>query len=139
MGRKTRRRWVNEPPNNIYFSDIEENTENCIVLSLSEFEAMRLKHYMDLNQQNSAESMGISQPTFSRILETAHKKTIQALMEGKALRVYGGIFDFKKRFIGYGCLQCNYEWEDLTARENQKVKCPKCNSIKVYYLLKEYI
>ncbi|MBY8989517.1 MAG: DUF134 domain-containing protein [Candidatus Lokiarchaeota archaeon] len=139
MGRKTRRKWVKEPPNNIYFSDIPQNKENYIILTLSEFEAMRLKHYMNLNQQVSAESMGISQPTFSRVLENAHKKTIQALIEGKTLRVYGGNFDFKKPFIGYGCLECNNEWEDVSATKSRKTTCPKCNSSKVYYLLRENV
>lgn len=139
MGRTTRRKWVKEPPNNIYFSDIHQNMENHVILTISEFEAMRLKHYMNLNQQDSAESMGISQPTFSRILENAHKKTVQALIEGKTLRVYGGNFDFKKPFIGYGCLECNYEWEDKLATKDRKVKCPSCNSNKVYYLLRENI
>jgi len=139
MGRITRRRWVNEPPNNKYFSDIDKTSDECIILTLAEFEAMRLKHYINLNQQNSAQSMGISQPTFSRVLDAAHKKIIQALMEGKALKVSGGTFDYKKRFIGYGCLECNHEWEDLSAKKDRKVKCPNCNSDKVYYLLRENI
>ena len=107
MGRITRRRWVNEPPNNKYFSDIDKTSDECIILTLAEFEAMRLKHYINLNQQNSAQSMRISQPTFSRILDAAHKKIIQALMEGKALKVSGGTFDYKKRF-GKGFLNGIY-------------------------------
>jgi len=79
MGRITRRRWVNEPPNNKYFSDIDKTSDECIILTLAEFEAMRLKHYINLNQQNSAQSMGISQPTFSRVLDAAHKKIITNL------------------------------------------------------------
>jgi len=108
-----------------------------IKLSLAEFEAMRLKHYLDLSQQTSASTMGVSQPTFSRILENAHKKMTQALIEGKKITIHGGNVDYKKSFIGFGCLNCNHEWEDVTASIGKKGNCVKCNSEKIYYLVRE--
>ena len=98
---------------------------------------MRLKHHINFNQESAAVKMGVSQPTFSRILESAHQKITQALIEGKKIRVYGGNFDYHIAFIGYGCLDCNYEWEDDSASKDRKVKCLKCNSNNVYYLRKE--
>ncbi|MBD3197110.1 MAG: DUF134 domain-containing protein, partial [Candidatus Lokiarchaeota archaeon] len=96
-----------------------------------------LKHYIKLNQKEAAEKMGISQPTFSRILENAHQKATEALIEGKEIRIIGGNVTFKKPFIGYGCLNCDYEWEDEDASRDKSTKCPECNSSKVYYLVKE--
>ncbi|MHA1914209.1 MAG: DUF134 domain-containing protein [Promethearchaeota archaeon] len=139
MGRTTRRRWVKEPPNNLYFSNTDNSTERVVTLSISEFEAMRLKHYLNLNQQSSAANMGVSQPTFSRILESAHKKATQALIEGKTIKISGGHFNYKKSFIGYGCLECNHEWEDLSASKERTVECPICKSKRVYFLVKETI
>ena len=139
MGRRTRRRWVNQTPNNSYFSSTRPSTDNYVVLTVSEFEAMRLKHYLRLNQKGAAEKMGVSQPTFSRILEAAHRKTTLAILEGKTIRVYGGNVDYKVGFVGYGCMDCNHEWEDETASKDKKVDCPKCKSKNVYYLVREFI
>ncbi|MHA1438100.1 MAG: DUF134 domain-containing protein [Promethearchaeota archaeon] len=136
MGRRTRLRLVKRTPNNIYFQDFT-NLENIITITVAEFEAMRLKHYINLNQKESAERMGISQPTFSRILDSAHQKITQALIEGKAIKVYGGNVNYKIGFVGYGCLNCNHEWEDREASKDRKVDCPECKSKKVYYLEKE--
>ncbi|MFX1328095.1 MAG: DUF134 domain-containing protein [Promethearchaeota archaeon] len=139
MGRRRHRRWVNQPPNNFYFTQESPRMEDCITLTVAEFEAMRLKHYLGLNQKDSAERMGISQPTFSRILESAHTKNTLALVEGKGIKVYGGNFDYKLSFKGYGCLNCNHEWEDPNASKDRKVICVKCNSNNVYYFERAFI
>ncbi len=139
MGRRTRRRWVGRPPNNFYFSDEHPSIDKNIVLTVAEFEALRLKHYENLNQKKASEWMGISQPTFSRIIESAHQKLTQALIEGKSIQVFGGEFDYKITFIGYGCLDCNHEWEDSAASKEKRIPCVKCNSQNVYYFVRELI
>ena len=139
MGRQTSKRYVKNPPTNFYFPSETEDPlmEDFIGLTLAEFEAMRLKHYISLDQKESADNMSVSQPTFSRILVRAHKKITQALIEGKNIRVYGGNINLKKGFQGYGCLNCDEEWEDELAAKERKVNCPNCNSKKVYYLVRE--
>ena len=110
-----------------------------IILTVAEFEAMRLKHYMNLNQQEASEWMGISQPTFSRVIEKSHQKMTQALIEGKSIKVFGGEIDYKVIFKGYGCVDCNHEWEERTALKGKQVICINCNSKNVYYLIREPI
>ena len=139
MGRNRHRRWVNLTPNNIYFPGDSPKTEDSIIITVAEYEAMRLKHYLGLNQKESAERMGVSQPTFSRILESAHQKNTLALIEGKKILIYGGNFETKLSFNGYGCNNCNHEWEDPDASRERKVNCIKCNSNNVYHLIREYI
>ena len=139
MGRRIRRKWVRQTPTNFYFSDNRPESDENIILTVGEFEAMRLKHFINLNQNEAAEKMGISQPTFSRILEGAHRKTTLAILEGKTIRVYGGNVDYKVGFMGYGCTDCNHEWEDETASKEKKVDCPKCKSKNIYYLVRELI
>ena len=58
-----------------------------VVLTIDEFEAIRLKDYEDLDQTAAAKKMNISQPTFARLLDTARKKVAQALTEGRILQV----------------------------------------------------
>jgi len=58
-----------------------------VVLEPDEFEAIKLYAYDDLNQIDAAQKMGISQPTFARILDRANKKIAQAIVLGKAIRI----------------------------------------------------
>jgi uncharacterized protein len=59
-------------------------------MSLDEFEAIRLADLDGLYQEEAAKRMKVSRPTFSRIIEIAHKKLADVLVHGKALKVEGG-------------------------------------------------
>jgi len=52
-----------------------------------ELEALKLYEIDSLEQTEAAEKMKISQPTFARILNSAHKKIAKALIKGKAIRI----------------------------------------------------
>jgi predicted DNA-binding protein (UPF0251 family) len=66
------------------------------VLTVDEFEAIRLKDHEDMDQTKAATKMGISQSTFQRVYESARKKIADALVNGKAIRIEGGNY----RFVG---------------------------------------
>lgn len=61
-----------------------------VVLGLDEFEALRLADHLGLYQEAGALRMGISRPTFARILDEARHKLALVLVEGRALRIEGG-------------------------------------------------
>jgi predicted DNA-binding protein (UPF0251 family) len=61
-----------------------------VVMTLDEFEAIRLADLDGLYQESAAAQMGVSRPTFSRIVAEAHRKVADALVHGKALRIEGG-------------------------------------------------
>jgi predicted DNA-binding protein (UPF0251 family) len=61
-----------------------------VVVTLDEFEAIRLADGEGLTQEHGAEQMQVSRPTFGRVLESAHRKVADALVHGKALRISGG-------------------------------------------------
>jgi predicted DNA-binding protein (UPF0251 family) len=61
-----------------------------IVMTLDEFEAIRLADLEGHYQEQAADTMRVSRPTFSRIVESAHRKIADALVHGKALRMEGG-------------------------------------------------
>ncbi|OGP67531.1 MAG: hypothetical protein A2W27_02405 [Deltaproteobacteria bacterium RBG_16_44_11] len=74
-----------------------------IVLSLDEFEAIRLADYEQLYQEEAASRMNISRQTFGRIIEAAHKKIADVLMNGKALKIEGGEVAFDEaKLCGHG-------------------------------------
>jgi predicted DNA-binding protein (UPF0251 family) len=62
----------------------------AVNLTLDEFEAIRLADLDSCYQELAASQMQVSRPTFSRILDTAHRKLADALVHGKALRIEGG-------------------------------------------------
>ena len=72
-------------PTGIPMRELEE-----VVVTLDEFEALRLADLDGLYQEAAAAEMGVSRPTFSRIIESAHKKVADALVHGKAVRIEGG-------------------------------------------------
>ena len=59
-------------------------------LTVDELEAIRLADFEGLYQEQAAEKMNVSRQTFGRILESAHKKIADALVNGKALLIKGG-------------------------------------------------
>jgi len=73
-------------PEKAYPFELEE-----VILTLDELEAIRLADLEGLYQEEAAEKMGISRPTFGRILDSAHRKVAEALISGKALRIEGGV------------------------------------------------
>ena len=71
-------RRISEEPQIRCFKPEKENLDSLepIEITIDEFEAIRLRDYHDLQQKKSAEIMGVSQPTFHRILTSARKKDI---------------------------------------------------------------
>ena len=85
MPRRKRHRFVHrEPTVNVYkpagvpAKDLDE-----ILLTVDEFEAIRLADYEGMNQRDACTIMKISQPTFNRILASARNKVAQGLVEGQ--------------------------------------------------------
>lgn len=124
MPRPRRRRRICFSPDITYFSPPSASDE--VILTLDEFEALRISDFLDLDQATGASRMNISQPTFNRLLSSARKKIAEALVQGKAIRIQGGNYKLvqSRRFV---CLSCGYEWDEPygTGRPGA---CPKCGS-----------
>jgi uncharacterized protein len=90
-------------PRGIPSTDLEE-----VVLSLDEFEAIRLADFEGLYQEDAAAKMNISRQTFGRIIESAHKKLADVLLNSKALKIEGG---------------------EVAMEETKSVRCPRCRKM----------
>lgn len=94
-GRRRCRRVGQQPsftsfrPASAGFSEPEET-----ILSIEEFEAVRLKDLEGLDQSECAAKMDISQPTFHRLVVSARRKIADALTHGKSIRIQGGNYRF---------------------------------------------
>lgn len=62
-------------------------------LTIDELEAIRLADLEALYQEDAAKRMNVSRQTFGRMLESAHKKIADALVNGKALLIKGGTIE----------------------------------------------
>jgi uncharacterized protein len=91
-----------------------------VTLKIEEYESFKLVDY-DLNSQDkAAELMNVSRPTFTRIYNRALKTIIKAFVEGKAIVIEGGNYQFDKEW--FRCKKCYKLIEGL---ENH-IKCSNC-------------
>ena len=68
-----------------------------VVLTMDEYEAVRLSDLNGLTQEEVAEKMKVHRSTISRILNSAHRKIADALVNVKAIRIEGGSCRIIKR------------------------------------------
>lgn len=89
MVRPCRRRRVRGNPNSSFFkpAGIRLIDLNEILLSLAEFEAIRLIDFEEISQEEAGKKMEISQPTLSRVLKSGRKKIADAIVNGKAIKI----------------------------------------------------
>jgi len=96
---RRRCRFVALEPGFRYFAPVGTVTGE-VVLKVEELESLRLKDLLGLDQSEAAREMGVSQPTFHRILKEARRKIADALVNGKALRIEGGDYVLKTEAWG---------------------------------------
>ena len=135
MARPTKWRKIDNIPTVQYFvpseDRIEELPEN--ILKLEELEAIRLKDLEGLEQDECADRMEISRPTFQRILLLARGKVADSLINGKGIRIEGG--NFTRNICPIKCMDCGKEWQESFENLEQIRKgeyiCMDCGSTKV--------
>ena len=115
-------------PSDVGQSEVDEN-----ILHIEELEAIRLKDLEGLEQEDCAVKMEVSRPTFQRILNSGRQKVADALINGKAIRIEGGIYT--QNICQVRCDDCGKEWkesfENYEKMQEGTYQCPKCNSKKV--------
>ncbi len=135
MARPVKWRKIENIPTVPYFvpseKDIDEIPGN--VLKLEELEAVRLKDLEGLEQEECAQKMQVSRPTFQRILISAREKITDSLVNGKTLKIEGG--NFTRNICPVKCADCGKEWsesfEKLEIIKNGEYTCPSCGSSHV--------
>ena len=148
MPRPRRKRAVGFRPCHTYFkpANVPAATLEEVMVTVDELEALRLKDALGLSQEDAAKEMGISQPTFHRLLTSARKKVSDALVNGMAIRIEGGDYHFKedlpdmrKRRRWHGgrggtgeavciCPSCGHIILKKVGQPCSQVRCPECNA-----------
>lgn len=93
MPRRVKCRKVCHYPQTLEFLPQNNNAElEPIVLTVDEYEAIRLIDRRGMSQEQCAVFMQIARTTVQRIYETARKKLADFVVEGRPLRIEGGDF-----------------------------------------------
>jgi predicted DNA-binding protein (UPF0251 family) len=133
MARPTKWRRVAFMPQVTYFkpAGVSARLLEKVALSVEELEAIRLKDVEGLQQEECAERMRISRPTFHRVLESARRKVADALINGKAVRIEGGNFALPRQL--FRCRHDGHQWhvpfEAMVS--GLPLACPRCDSPSV--------
>ena len=99
MPRPKQCRRVCLSPDCTYFkpAGVPTSTLEEVVVAVDELEAMRLVDLDGLYYEQAAEQMGVSRRTFGRIIDSARRKVAQALIQGMALRIEGGVIEMARQ------------------------------------------
>jgi len=92
MSRPRRPRRLRFNPEVVYFKPrgVPMRGLKEVVLGRDEVEALKLYQVDEMDQKEAAKEMGVSQPTFGRILMKAERKVSRALILGMAIRIEDG-------------------------------------------------
>lgn len=129
MPRPPKYRRVEFEPQVTYFkpAGIPKYKLQELVLNVEEIEAIRLKDKEGLEQEECAERMHVSRPTFQRILMIAREKIADAIIEGKAIRIEGGNYRLAMEIVKCGDCQHEFETPLGCGYRYRSIKCPKCD------------
>jgi predicted DNA-binding protein (UPF0251 family) len=98
-----------------------------VVLSVDEYESIRLADHENLKQEEAAARMNISRPTFTRLIDSARKKIADAMVNGKIIKIKGGSYIFLKNRLR--CMSCGNMW-DIDSSSQVK-NCPSCGGSQI--------
>jgi predicted DNA-binding protein (UPF0251 family) len=138
-------------PAGVPMADLDES-----VLTLEEYEAIRLVDLEEIGQSKAGKQMKISQPTLSRLLKSARKKISKAIIQGKAIKIQGGTYKMAQprgRGLGQGqgrgmgigpggrmggagmgpggtckCPKCGHQEAQVRGQPCMNKECPKCGT-----------
>ena len=100
-----------------------------VVVTLDEFEAMRLVDMDGLYQDKAADKMRVSRQTLGRIVESARRKVAKALVAGMAIKLEGGHIEMQNgEMRSFLCSACKNEWK-VSYGTGRPEKCPKCGGL----------
>ncbi|MBI9102167.1 MAG: DUF134 domain-containing protein [Spirochaetales bacterium] len=130
MGRQEKCRSVEFPPRNFIFRpeiiDEVSSPDTFVYMRLDEFEAIRLADKLGYGHTQASEIMGISRPTFTRLLNRARAKAAEFIVDGKSLEISGGSILFSEDV--YCCKNCHrpFKWNN-----GGNPVCPICSQINI--------
>jgi len=112
-------------PRGIPVRELEE-----VDLAMDELEAVRLADLEGMYQEEAASKMNVSRQTFGNIIDSAHKKIADALLNGKALKIAGGVYTVAG-MRKFKCYACNHVWGTPYGTGRPR-ECPQCRDANIH-------
>jgi|UniRef100_A0A7V3REH7 predicted DNA-binding protein (UPF0251 family) len=109
---------------------VPQNPTDTVEISMDEMEAMRLADLEGMHQIDIAKLMDISRPTVGRILDSAHKKIADALLNSKRIKI--GEFGKCRVVKLMKCDNCGKVWR--TPTDYKGGECPYCHTEHIHTL-----
>lgn len=96
MSRPKIMRYVDEMPIVERFGPLNhKHGTEVIIMSIVEYETIRLIDQLNLTQAECGEKMRIGRTTAQRIYNNARKKLAECIISGKILQIEGGNYSFR--------------------------------------------
>ena len=132
MPRPFKCRHVNSEPGVSYFKPrgIPVKALAEVILTMDEFESLRLADLEGMYQDDAAKRMNVSRQTFGNIVNSAHKKIADALVNGKSIKIEGGVYQMAGKGK-FRCCECCHLWE-TTYGTGRPSECPKCQHKNIH-------
>ncbi len=100
MPRPKKSRRISEGmPEYTRFGPKGKRNNSAIVMTVDEYEALRLIDYEDLMQEEAAKKLNVARTTTQAIYATARKKVTTALVEGKDIIIEGGEIELCPHYL----------------------------------------
>lgn len=130
MPRPKRHRKIVKPPAVKGFRPHGGREKNVAVKMLyEEYEALKLADYNGHSQEEAAQMMEVSRPTFTRIYDRALKKVAKAFVEHREILLEVGTVSFDEDW--FRCRSCNNVFK-MPGKHGVIYKCPVCSSENIY-------
>ena len=98
-GRPKKQRIIEKSPKTLIFSPRgKPGRPEEVELAIDEYEAIRLFDLEKKDQTEGAQLLGISRPSFGRLLRSGRYKVADALVNGKIIRILESGAPFKYNF-----------------------------------------
>lgn len=108
MPRPRKGRRVCSLPRANYFGPLDVSAQGEeIIMTVEEYETIRLLDLEGLTQEEVAEYMDVARTTVQRMYSSARQKVAQTLYQGSVLRIEGGDYELHSHSgSGRGCGRC---------------------------------
>lgn len=100
MPRPRKWRRVCKLPKINQFSPSNNINVEYVIMTVEEYETIRLMDLEKLSQEMTAEIMGVARSTVQRIYEDARGKLADCIVNGKGLKIEGGDYKLCEEFDG---------------------------------------
>lgn len=118
MPRPCKKRRVCKHPDFCEFVATESQSDEVVLLTIDEFECLRLVDYEMLTQEECAAKMTVARTTVTLIYQEARRKLMDALLHGKKLVVRGGNYHLCPNHQDCGGFDCLTEHIEFKNKEN---------------------